>query len=70
MMVLVIAGIIFLYIDLLPYGLSANDISVPRSDDGSSGLIMLQQQFCFYGSNESSIYVSKFTKLYTIIILL
>ena len=49
-----------LYIDqtLLPYGTSVNDNTVPIALDGSSGLIRLEQQFPFFGTNESDLYVS------------
>ena len=43
---------------LLPYGTSVNDNTVDNVLDGSSELIRFQQQFPFFGTNESDLYVS------------
>ena len=43
---------------LLPHGTSVNDNMVNNVLDGSSGLIRLEQQFPFFGTNESDLYVS------------
>ncbi len=46
--------------DLLPYGNASGDHRVPTALDISSGPILLQQNFTFFGSEESAIFVSVF----------
>ena len=43
---------------MLPYGTSVNDSTLPIALDGSSGLIRLEKQFPFFGTNENDLYVS------------
>ncbi len=46
-------------VSLLPYGESFGDLRVPSILDTSSGPINLTQNFSFFGSEESTIFVSE-----------
>ena len=47
-------------VSLLPYGESVGDLRVPSILDTSSGPINLAQNFSFFGSEKSTIFVSEF----------
>ncbi len=47
-------------VSLLPYGESVGDLRVPSMLDTSSGPINLTQNFPFFGSEESAIFVSEY----------
>ena len=46
--------------DLLPYGNASGDLRVPTALDNSSGPVQLKQNFTFFGTGESIIFVSGF----------
>ena len=47
----------FSHVQLYPYGLTYSDTQLPPSDDGSSSLIQLSDEFIFYNTSTRFIYV-------------